>query len=106
MMVGECEMSRVKKGEIIQILRKGFFRCDVPFAPTSSFSGREQPLVLFHIPDGHSSAPTTDASEDKCTTESKVSHQVNIQMQQHSIVNQVFDSQVSYFVNLHSKIYF
>lgn len=62
-MLGEEELKRVKHGEIIQLQRKGFFRCDVPYAPVSSFSSREQPLILFHIPDGHStttnkSAPT------------------------------------------------
>lgn len=52
-MFGETELKRVRKGEIIQLQRKGFFRCDVPYAPVSSFSSREEPLILFHIPDGH-----------------------------------------------------
>lgn len=52
-MLGEVELKRVKKGEIIQLQRKGFFRCDVPYALPSPFSSREQPLILFHVPDGH-----------------------------------------------------
>jgi len=52
-MLGETELQRVKKGEIIQLQRKGFFICDVPYAPISSYSSRKQPLILFHIPDGH-----------------------------------------------------
>ena len=72
MVLGECELSRVKKGEIIQILRKGFFRCDVPYSPISKFSSREQPLVLFHIPDGHSTSTTNNAAEEKVKTKKEV----------------------------------
>ena len=60
-MVGETELSRVKQGEIIQLQRKGFFRCDVPYSPVNVFSSREQPLILFHIPDGHTASPLKQA---------------------------------------------
>lgn len=56
-MLGEVELKRVKKGEIIQLQRKGFFICDIPYAPVSSYSSREQPIILFHIPDGHTTIP-------------------------------------------------
>lgn len=52
------ELKRVKKGEIIQLQRKGFFICDVPYAPISSYSLQEQPVILFHIPDGHTTTPS------------------------------------------------
>ena len=55
-MLGEVELKRVKKGEIIQLQRKGFFICDIPYA-SSSYSTREPPIVLFHIPDGHTTTP-------------------------------------------------
>ncbi|CAH9067661.1 unnamed protein product [Cuscuta europaea] len=43
---GDSNMSDLKKGDILQLERKGYFRCDVPFvSPT-------QPIVLFAIPDG------------------------------------------------------
>ncbi|XP_076642990.1 glutamyl-prolyl-tRNA synthetase [Halictus rubicundus] len=61
-MIGEQELQRVKKGEIIQLQRKGFFICDIPYAPASPFSSREQPLILFHIPDGHTTNATKTAS--------------------------------------------
>ncbi|XP_071576761.1 bifunctional glutamate/proline--tRNA ligase-like [Temnothorax nylanderi] len=51
-MLGEVELKRVEKGEIIQLQGKGFFICDVPYATISSYSSREQPIILFHIPDG------------------------------------------------------
>jgi len=58
-MLGEVALKNVKKGEIIQLQRKGFFICDVPYAPHSLYSSRERPLILFHIPDGHMSASAT-----------------------------------------------
>lgn len=63
-MLGEIALKRVEKGEIIQLQRKGFFRCDVPYAPLSPFSSREQSLILFHIPDGHA----TDARSTETTS--------------------------------------
>lgn len=63
-MLGEIALKRVEKGEIIQLQRKGFFRCDVPYAAISPFSSREQPLILFHIPDGH----VTDTTRSTETT--------------------------------------
>jgi len=57
-MLGEMELKRVRKGEIIQLQRKGFFICDVPYdGASNSYSSREQPLILFHIPDGHTTTP-------------------------------------------------
>lgn len=60
-MWGETSLLRVKKGEIIQLQRKGFFICDVPYAPTSLYSLREQPLILFQIPDGHATTPSASS---------------------------------------------
>lgn len=57
-MLGEVELKRVKKGEIIQLQRKGFFICDVPYAPMSPYSLRTQPVLLFHVPDGHMAIPS------------------------------------------------
>lgn len=54
-MLGEVELKRVKKGEIIQLQRKGFFICDVPYE-SNSYS-QKQSLILFHIPDGHTTSP-------------------------------------------------
>lgn len=64
--MGEVELKRVKKGEIIQLQRKGFFICDVPYA-SNSYSAREQPIILFHIPDGHM---TTSCVTPAITTDS------------------------------------
>ncbi|XP_071449548.1 bifunctional glutamate/proline--tRNA ligase [Hetaerina americana] len=52
-MLGEPELVNVKKSEIIQLQRRGFFICDHSYEPPSRYSGCEVPIVLFAIPDGH-----------------------------------------------------
>ncbi|XP_045527430.1 bifunctional glutamate/proline--tRNA ligase isoform X2 [Pieris brassicae] len=52
-MLGEPELAKVKVGDIIQLQRRGFFRVDVASAGPSPHTGRVTPLVLFHVPDGH-----------------------------------------------------
>ncbi|KAJ0097169.1 hypothetical protein Patl1_27669 [Pistacia atlantica] len=44
--IGDCNMQNLKRGEILQLERKGYYRCDVPFTRPS------KPVVLFAIPDG------------------------------------------------------
>ncbi|KZV51538.1 putative glutamate--tRNA ligase, cytoplasmic-like [Dorcoceras hygrometricum] len=44
--LGESDMRNLKRGDIIQLERKGYYRCDVPLVRPS------KPIVLFAIPDG------------------------------------------------------
>ncbi|XP_071687152.1 glutamate--tRNA ligase, cytoplasmic-like [Rutidosis leptorrhynchoides] len=44
--VGDSNMRNLKRGDIIQLERKGYFRCDVPFIRPS------KQIVLYAIPDG------------------------------------------------------
>ncbi|KAJ9180404.1 hypothetical protein P3X46_008653 [Hevea brasiliensis] len=44
--LGDSNMRNLRRGEILQLERKGYFRCDVPFIRPS------KPIVLFAIPDG------------------------------------------------------
>ncbi|KAK8333749.1 hypothetical protein V6Z11_A10G226800 [Gossypium hirsutum] len=44
--IGDSNMRNLKQGEILQLERKGYYRCDVPFTRPS------KPVVLFAIPDG------------------------------------------------------
>ncbi|KAH9684840.1 glutamate--tRNA ligase cytoplasmic [Citrus sinensis] len=48
--IGDSNMRNLKRGEILQLERKGYFRCDVPFTRSS------KPVVLFAIPDGRQQA--------------------------------------------------
>lgn len=58
-MLGDPELAALKKGDVIQLQRRGFFKVDVAYRPPSELSGRDQPCVLFHIPDGHSKEQPT-----------------------------------------------
>ncbi|GMN23176.1 hypothetical protein TIFTF001_000021 [Ficus carica] len=44
--LGDANMRNLKRGEVLQLERKGYFRCDVPYVRPS------KPVVLFAIPDG------------------------------------------------------
>jgi glutamyl-tRNA synthetase len=48
--LGDANMMNLKRGEIIQLERKGYYRCDAPFIRSS------KPVVLFAIPDGRQQA--------------------------------------------------
>uniref|UniRef100_A0A7M5TTE7 Glutamyl-tRNA synthetase n=2 Tax=Clytia hemisphaerica TaxID=252671 RepID=A0A7M5TTE7_9CNID len=63
-MLGDPELKNLKKGDIIQIQRRGYFICDQPYEPPSRHSGRESPCMLFHIPDG-STAGMMNQKNDK-----------------------------------------
>ncbi|XP_017463872.1 PREDICTED: bifunctional glutamate/proline--tRNA ligase-like, partial [Rhagoletis zephyria] len=52
-MLGDPELKKCKKGDIIQLQRRGFFKVDVAYAPASPFSNAITPVILFSIPDGH-----------------------------------------------------
>ncbi|XP_018579674.1 bifunctional glutamate/proline--tRNA ligase [Anoplophora glabripennis] len=52
-MLGDPELKNLKKGEIIQLQRRGFFKVDVAYEPLNLSTCREQSVVLFSIPDGH-----------------------------------------------------
>ena len=52
-MLGDPLLHDLKKGDIIQLQRKGFFICDQPYSPRSPHSSLESPCILFAIPDGH-----------------------------------------------------
>ncbi|KAF7138290.1 hypothetical protein RHSIM_Rhsim07G0219000 [Rhododendron simsii] len=44
--LGDSNMRNLQRGDVLQLERKGYFRCDVPFVRPS------KPIVLFAIPDG------------------------------------------------------
>ncbi|CAG9813214.1 unnamed protein product [Phaedon cochleariae] len=52
-MLGDPELRNLKAGDIIQLQRRGFFRVDVAYRPVSVNTCKEQPVILFSIPDGH-----------------------------------------------------
>lgn len=67
-MRGDPEMKSLKKGDVIQLQRRGFFKVDNAYAISSEFSNVEQPIVLFFIPDGHTKEMPTSGGPAKKTT--------------------------------------
>jgi bifunctional glutamyl/prolyl-tRNA synthetase len=72
-MLGDPELKNCKHGDIIQLQRRGFFKVDVPYAPASELSGREQPVILFSIPDGHTKEMPTSGGPTKKQAAAEVS---------------------------------
>uniref|UniRef100_A0A8C2JZT5 Bifunctional glutamate/proline--tRNA ligase n=1 Tax=Cyprinus carpio TaxID=7962 RepID=A0A8C2JZT5_CYPCA len=64
-MLGDPCLKDLKKGDIIQLQRRGFYICDQPYEPISPHSCKESPCVLFYIPDGHTKEMPTAGSKDK-----------------------------------------
>ncbi|KAK4339804.1 hypothetical protein RND71_041266 [Anisodus tanguticus] len=57
--LGDSNMRNLKRGDVLQLERKGYFRCDVPFLrPTKPIvlfaipDGKQQPVLRFAVPDG------------------------------------------------------
>lgn len=74
-MLGDPELKKCQKGEIIQLQRRGFYKVDQAFAPASEFSGVERPIVLFFIPDGHTKEmPTSGLSKKAQSVEVRNSY--------------------------------
>jgi glutamyl-tRNA synthetase len=55
--LGDPYLRTVQKGEVVQLERKGFFRCDKPYGGSP-----DKPAVLFLIPDGRVKAMSTLSS--------------------------------------------
>ncbi|XP_012582375.1 PREDICTED: bifunctional glutamate/proline--tRNA ligase isoform X2 [Condylura cristata] len=71
LMLGDPCLKDLKKGDIIQLQRRGFFICDQPYEPVSPYSCREAPCVLIYIPDGHTKEMPTSGSKEKTKVETK-----------------------------------
>ncbi|XP_078413219.1 bifunctional glutamate/proline--tRNA ligase isoform X2 [Cetorhinus maximus] len=65
LMLGDPCLKDLKKGDIIQLQRRGFFNCDQPYEPVSPHSCKESPCVLIYIPDGHTKEMPTSGSKEK-----------------------------------------
>jgi len=68
-MLGDPCLKNLKKGDIIQLQRRGFYICDQPYEPISPNSCKESPCVLLYIPDGHTKEMPTAGSKDKSKTQ-------------------------------------
>ncbi|XP_077195875.1 bifunctional glutamate/proline--tRNA ligase isoform X6 [Paroedura picta] len=69
LMLGDPCLKDLKKGDIIQLQRRGFYICDQPYEPISPYSCKEAPCVLIYIPDGHTKEMPTSGSKEKSKAE-------------------------------------
>ncbi|XP_035176501.1 bifunctional glutamate/proline--tRNA ligase isoform X5 [Oxyura jamaicensis] len=69
LMLGDPCLRDLKKGDIIQLQRRGFFICDQPYEPVSPYSCKEAPCILIYIPDGHTKEMPTSGSKEKTKAE-------------------------------------
>lgn len=70
-MIGDPELKKCKKGDIIQLQRRGYFKVDRAYAPPSIYTGVTSPIILLEVPDGkekpstQTAAPTKEAAPAK-----------------------------------------
>nr|XP_006115631.1 bifunctional glutamate/proline--tRNA ligase isoform X2 [Pelodiscus sinensis] len=69
LMLGDPCLKELKKGDIVQLQRRGFFICDQPYEPFSPYSCKESPCILIYIPDGHTKEMPTSGSKEKTKAE-------------------------------------
>ncbi|XP_069708807.1 bifunctional glutamate/proline--tRNA ligase isoform X4 [Phaenicophaeus curvirostris] len=69
LMLGDPCLRDLKKGDIIQLQRRGFFICDQPYEPVSPYSCKDAPCILIYIPDGHTKDMPTSGSKEKTKAE-------------------------------------
>ncbi|XP_063159686.1 bifunctional glutamate/proline--tRNA ligase isoform X3 [Candoia aspera] len=69
LMLGDPCLKDLKKGDIIQLQRRGFYICDQPYEPISPYSCKEAPCILIYIPDGHTKEMPTSGSKEKTKAE-------------------------------------
>ncbi|KAJ7341064.1 hypothetical protein JRQ81_004757, partial [Phrynocephalus forsythii] len=69
LMLGDPCLKDLKKGDIIQLQRRGFYICDQPYEPISPYSCKEAPCVLIYVPDGHTKEMPTSGSKEKSKAE-------------------------------------
>ncbi|XP_053829545.1 bifunctional glutamate/proline--tRNA ligase isoform X2 [Vidua macroura] len=69
LMLGDPCLKELKKGDIIQLQRRGFFICDQPYEPVSPYSCKDAPCILIYIPDGHTKEMPTSGSKEKAKAE-------------------------------------
>lgn len=73
-MIGDPELRKCKKGDIIQLQRRGFFKVDRAYAPPSIYTGVTSPIILLEVPDGKEKTQiSTTNKESVSAKESTVS---------------------------------
>ncbi|CAI6355965.1 unnamed protein product [Macrosiphum euphorbiae] len=88
-MIGDSELKDLKKGDVIQLQRRGYFICDSTYQPYSIHTGKETPIVLFNIPDGHTKSATPITTVPLPITTSNIKKNTNKNID--SVISQIND---------------
>ncbi|XP_050354067.1 bifunctional glutamate/proline--tRNA ligase [Nymphalis io] len=88
-MIGEPSMSQLRVGDVIQLQRRGFFRVDVAPAPPSQHTGRATPLVLFHVPDGHTKEMPGQPKSAQATKTKQVTEAISKTNEVDKLINDI-----------------
>lgn len=51
-LIGDEDIKNLKQDDMIQLQRRGYYRVDVPYKAFNPITSREEPAVLYYIPDG------------------------------------------------------
>ncbi|XP_067942560.1 bifunctional glutamate/proline--tRNA ligase-like [Watersipora subatra] len=70
-MLGDPGLAELKKGDIIQLQRRGYYICDKPAGALSVHTGTHSPCVLINIPDGHQKEQPTSGSKKEASSANK-----------------------------------
>ncbi|XP_037046618.1 bifunctional glutamate/proline--tRNA ligase [Bradysia coprophila] len=70
-MIGDPELRKCKKGDIIQLQRRGYFKVDRAYAPPSIYTGVTSPIILLEVPDGKEKPSTQAPAANKETAPAK-----------------------------------
>lgn len=77
-MLGDPELRNLKKGDIIQLQRRGFFKVDVAYAEANDTCFKERPVILFSIPDGHTKESPTAGAPKQSANNKQVYYYLNL----------------------------
>ena len=56
-LLGNSDLKSLKVGDMIQLQRRGYYRVDVAYNPYNPLTCKEEPIVVYYIPDGNSNNP-------------------------------------------------
>ncbi|CAH8571844.1 unnamed protein product [Dicrocoelium dendriticum] len=62
-LLGDHDLRYLKKGDIIQLQRRGYYICDMPYDPKCAATGFESPCVLIQIPEGTAKSEVTGSDQ-------------------------------------------
>ncbi len=77
-MIGDPELRKCKKGDIIQLQRRGYFKVDRAYAPPSVYTGVTSPIILLEVPDGKEKSSTQTTMSNKETAAAAAAKETSV----------------------------